>query len=192
MKLFRFFLYFTILFSTFSFAHDANKSFFKIQQKDNNVEVQAEFPWSIRNAIIEEFPTLENSNLNSDFKNAFFQYIERHFQIVHGNSTLKLISVEEVAHSGHSHQNNFVLLFEGKTFDTIKNTILFNVYKDQENYHELIIEPNSIKFITSLNSNTFRLQAASKVNSNIQFLLGFILLCVVVVPLWMKYKRHNI
>lgn len=37
------------------FAHDANKAFFKIQQKGNVIEVQAEFPWSIRNAILETF-----------------------------------------------------------------------------------------------------------------------------------------
>ncbi|NRD19741.1 hypothetical protein HNV08_06745 [Winogradskyella eckloniae] len=187
----RFFLVVTLIFSTFSFAHDANKSFFKIQQKGQNVEVQAEFPWSIRNAVIKAFPDLENSNLQSDFEAAFFQYIDHHFQIAHGNSALKLVAVEEVAHSGHSHQNNFVLLYEGNAFDTIKNTILFNIYKDQENYHEILIEPNSIKFITSIDADTFKLQDTSAENYNDLFLIGLVLLSVVVVFLGIAYKRRN-
>ncbi len=55
MKGFCYALMILCLYSTCGFAHDANKAFFKIQQKGNVIEVQAEFPWSIRNAILETF-----------------------------------------------------------------------------------------------------------------------------------------
>ena len=45
-----------------SFAHEPNEAFFEITQKGNTTEVIAEFPWTLRNALIEFYPSLETAN----------------------------------------------------------------------------------------------------------------------------------
>ena len=100
-------------FSGVGFAHDANKAFFNIQQKDNLVEVRAEFPWSIRNALLEAYPELEHSKSKADFDTAFFDYVKTNFELRNEDSILKLIAVEEVTHNEHAHANAFIFLFEG-------------------------------------------------------------------------------
>lgn len=60
------------IFMTNVFVHDANTSFLKMQQKGGVVEVQAQFPWSIRNAVLEAFPELKKSKNKNDFEAAFF------------------------------------------------------------------------------------------------------------------------
>uniref|UniRef100_UPI0025FFF722 hypothetical protein n=1 Tax=Winogradskyella sp. TaxID=1883156 RepID=UPI0025FFF722 len=79
MKRILFVIVIICLFVTNGFAHDANKSFFKIRQNGEFVEIEAEFPWSIRNAMLDIFPELESSKNQKDFENTFFKYINDNF-----------------------------------------------------------------------------------------------------------------
>ncbi|WP_178984005.1 DUF6702 family protein [Winogradskyella helgolandensis] len=186
----RFLLFIFVTLSTFSFAHDANKAFFTIQQKESMVEVTAEFPWSIRNALIDAYPKLENSKSQNDFDTAFFEYVNNNFQIENNGSRLKLLSVNDASHKGHSHQTNFVFLFEGNEFDVIKNTMMFNIYKDQENFHDVLFQKEHIKFITSLDLESFEIVPSSSDLGGIMkmglLLMGFI---VLVISFWIKKKQ---
>ncbi len=155
------------LFITNGFAHDANKSFFKIQQKVDFVEVQSEFPWSIRNAVLEAFPELENSNNQKDFDTAFFKYIDANFSIRNGKALLSLVSLKAVDSHGHSHQNNFVFVFAGNNFDTVTNTIMFNIYDNQENYHEVEIDKQHMEFVTITENMSFKINLDSDSKSSI-------------------------
>ncbi|EPR72172.1 hypothetical protein ADIWIN_3011 [Winogradskyella psychrotolerans RS-3] len=178
-------------FTSLGFAHDANKAFFNIQQKDNLVEVKSEFPWSIRNALLEANPELENSKNKADFDAAFFDYVKTNFELRNGDSILKLIAVEEVMHYEHSHANAFVFLFEGIAFDAIKNTLMFNAYKDQENYHDVLIEDEHLKFITSPDSSVVVVQSVSRRSGGNTIKIGLILIiiCVLGVFLWIQRKK---
>jgi len=167
MKLIHYVIVIMCLFITNGFAHDANKSFFKIQQKVDFVEVQAEFPWSLRNAVLEAFPELENSNNQKDFDTAFFKYIDANFSIRNGKALLSLVSVKAVDSPGHSHQNNFVFVFAGNNFDTVTNTIMFNIYENQENYHEVEVNNQHEEFVTTPKSTSFRLNFDSDSESSI-------------------------
>ncbi|MBU2929694.1 DUF6702 family protein [Winogradskyella psychrotolerans] len=186
----RFLLFIFVTLSTFSFAHDANKAFFTIQQKEAIVEVTAEFPWSIRNALIDASPGLENAKSQNDFDTAFFEYVQNNFQIRNNGSSLKLLSVNDASHKGHSHQTNFVFLFEGTEFDDIKNTMMFNIYKDQENFHNVLFQKEHINFITSLDLESFKM-APNSSSSMSQKKTGLLLLLflVFVISFWIKKKQ---
>ena len=155
------------LFITSGFAHDANKSFFKIEQKNNVVEVQAEFPWSIRNAVMEAFPELESSNNKKDFETAFFNYIDANFSIRNSNVLLSLVSVKEVDIQSHSHQNNFVFVFAGNNFDTVTNTVMFNIYDNQKNFHDVEINKEYEEFVTTSENTSFKINLESDSESSI-------------------------
>jgi hypothetical protein len=178
-------------FSGVGFAHDANKAFFNIQQKDNLVEVRAEFPWSIRNALLETYPELEHSKSKADFDTAFFDYVKTNFELRNDDSILKLIAVEEVTHNEHAHANAFIFLFEGNAFDTVKNAVMFNVYKDQENYHDILVSKEHLKFITSPDSPVAVLQPISERNGGNRVITGLIVVafCVFGVFLWSQRKK---
>lgn len=161
------------------FAHDANKSFFKIYQNGDFVEVEAEFPWSIRNAVLKEFPGLENSNNQKDFDAAFFDYISSNFSISSGNNFLSLLSIKAIAKDGHSHQNNFRFVFIGNNFDTVTNTIMFNIYENQENYHEVELNNQHEEFLTTPKNTLFKIHLdsdseSSKGNNTIVILFALV------------------
>ena len=187
-------LVFMYLFVSSGFAHDANKAFFKIQQKDNVVEVQAEFPWSVRNAILEAYPELANSKSQEDFNNAFFKYVSTNLEIRNGDFILELISIKEAAHEGHSHQNNFIFQYKGNAFDFITNTMMFNVYDNQKNYHDILMESEHLENITSIDSPSFEVRSTSKMSFKNITQIGLLVLgfSVLALLLWYRVKiKHN-
>ena len=105
------FTLFTLL-TTFGFSHDSNKAFFKINQENNFIEIEAEFPWSIRNALIEFNPELENATFKEEFIASLKKYLELHL-ILSSNSgnQLELIQLKEITNTGHSHQSNYSILY---------------------------------------------------------------------------------
>jgi len=179
------------LFISNGFAHDANKAFFKIQQKDNIVEVQAEFPWSLRNAILEAFPELENSKSQEDFNNAFFKYLSTNLEIKNGDSILELLSINEATHEGHSHQNNFIIQYKGNAFDFITNTMMFNVYDNQKNYHDIIVGTEHLKFIASQDSSSFEVRSTSSMSFKDIAQIGLLVLGFSVLALLLWYRAKN-
>lgn len=137
-------------------AHESNKSFFKIEQKDATIEVIAEFPWTIRNALLEFAPELKTSKSKDEFDEKFFNYIKSAFIIsdIKGKQ-LELLSVVHINTEGHSHQNNYLIVFKGSTYNKVKNTISFNLKNKQVNYHTLKKGYETNIFNTTINSPSF-------------------------------------
>ena len=184
------------MFISNGFAHDANKAFFKIQQKDDVVEVQAEFPWSIRNAVLDAFPELENSNSQNDFDTAFFKYINDNFSISKGEGLLSLVSVKEVNSQGHSHQNTVVFLLAGNNFDAITNTVMFNIFSNQKNYHEVDINKQHLEFITTTKKTSFKINlnvpSKSSIGKDTIGILLVLIFSILITFLFFKYRRKLI
>lgn len=127
-----------IILPLITFAHEGNKSFFKIEQKETTVEVIAEFPWTIRNALLGFAPELKNSKSQEDFDTAFFEYIKSSFILrdLDGNQ-LELLTIKDIRLDGHSHQNDFLFTFKGTSFNTVLNHISFNLTPSQINHHTI-------------------------------------------------------
>lgn len=146
-----------------SFAHDTDKAYFKIYQDGETIEVVAEFPWTIRNAVLDFAPQLKSSNSKEEFDTAFHHYIAKNLILsdMHDNH-LKLIEISKAEVSGHSHQNDYKLIFEGTTVSSITNTIMFNTNSTQENIHEFQYHNSTLKFTTDAQENTYTIQHQSK------------------------------
>ena len=69
----KFILCFVCLFSNLGLAHETNEAFFRIVQKENTIEIEAEFPWTMRNALIAFNPSLENSTNKKDFESTLLK-----------------------------------------------------------------------------------------------------------------------
>lgn len=128
------------------YAHETNEAFFKISEKENTIEVQAEFPWTMRNALMAFNPSLENSTNKKDFENTFIEYIKTNLILKDKNGNLlKYKEYKELETNGHSHQNNYLIIFKGNNLSEITNTVMFNIYGNQVNYNTITV--NSIQKI---------------------------------------------
>lgn len=137
-----------------AYAHDVDRAFFNILEKENTTEVIAELPWSIRNSVIKDNPNLENTKSQELLDTAFFNYVKRNLVLYEKDgNTLDLKSVSLIPDEGHSHAGKYLLVYKGKGIMKVKNTFLFNLYKTQVNYHELKKGELYYKFTTEKDSS---------------------------------------
>ncbi|MDA0177377.1 hypothetical protein OOZ35_07740 [Mesoflavibacter profundi] len=142
-------------------AHEPNEAFFIFSLGENQITVEAELPWSMRNALIDYNPNLETSNSKQDFENTFVSYIRDNLILKNENGlVLEFEKFEELKNNGHSHQNNYLLTFKGNTLEDVTNTIMFNTYENQVNYNT--ITWFETKFKTSKNKTSFKLNEENK------------------------------
>jgi hypothetical protein len=154
---------FVCLSNAFGIAHESNEAFFDIIQKENTIEIRAEFPFAMRNALMTFNPSLENATSKKDFENTFIEYIKTNLILKDKNGNeLKYQEYKELKNNGHSHQNNYLIVFKGNDLYEITNTIMFNVFTDQVNYHNIIINSKQIKFKTKEGQTHFTLKKNTK------------------------------
>ena len=135
--------------STFGFSHETNKAFFDIIQKEAIVEVHCEFPWTIRSALMAFDSSLEKAKHKSNFETAFNNYIRESLILTNSSGdNLEFIDFKEIENKGHSHANNYLITFKGSDIKTLKNTLMFNIFDHQENYHTYKSDTREFSFST--------------------------------------------
>ena len=179
----------TLILPLLTFAHEGNIAFFKIEQKETTVEVIAEFPWTIRNALLDFAPELKNSKSQEKFDTAFFDYIKSSFILtdIDGND-LELLSVVPVNSDGHSHQNDFLFTFKGSSYKKIINRISFNLNTNQINHHTIVNSYETKEYNTSLSQPNFEISKQN--NANFGFLWLLILLPIGIALIVKKNLIH--
>ena len=172
--------------SIFGKAHEANNAFFQIIEKGHSVEIQAEFPWSIRSALIQFNPSLENSSERKDFEKTFEDYIKVNLVLIdiHGD-TMPFSGFSELPNNGHSHQNNYSINYTGENLSQIINTILFNVYDSQVNYHTYQFDGSEKTFETNTVNTHFTIRKPSQ---NIFAWVVFVGLLLGLLLFWKRTK----
>ena len=151
------------LVSILSWGHEPNEAYFVIKNTGSTIEVEAEFPWTIRNVLLQYDKSLENATTKDAFEKAFFSYAKENlvfFDI--DNNQLKLLSIKELPRVGHSHGSRFLFVFKGGKYQKIKNKLMFSLYDNQQNHHELITFENLTKnYSTTKNNPIFELKTKS-------------------------------
>lgn len=164
-------------------AHNPNEAFFVVSIFDESVEIEAELPWSIRNALLDYRPELNEVNDKSKFEEAFFDYIQAFLVLKDGKGDdMRLIEIMTMDHEGHAHQNRFLLKYKGSQLKLIRNRIMFNIYENQVNYHKL--EGNSNELI-QLTIGNDRIQILQDSNKKLLF-FGYLtlILAISVIIIW--------
>jgi len=180
--------YFVCLFYTLGFAHNPNEAFFIYTEKENTVEVKAEFPWAIRNALIKFNPELVHSNSQKDFEEAFSQYISQNLILKDNNGKpLQFQRFYGLENEGHTHQNDFLFIFKGKDVVEITNTIMFNLYDHQVNYNSINLNQKATVFKTTPNTTHFKL----KESTTTTYWLYLLVLLIPMVFIFFKYVKKT-
>ena len=163
---------FVCIFNVFGYAHETNEAFFTIIQKENTIEIKAEFPWTMRNALTAFNPSLKKSTNKDDFENTFVEYIKANLLLKDRNGNiLKYQAYQELENNDHSHQNNYLIIFKGSDLFEITNTIMFNVYDNQVNYNTITINSKQETFKTKSGLTHFELSESMNTKNRYYFFL---------------------
>lgn len=144
-------------------AHSAKEAYFNIYRSEQSIDVYAEFPWTIRNALLTFKPELDQTKDNRIFEDAFFAYVKQNFKVLDENSTpLELLEIKKNKVDGHSHQTNYIFRFKKGQLKQISNTLMFNINKEQINHHIIYPKTDVSNYMSSFNKPSFIVQEENK------------------------------
>lgn len=190
--------YFLILlviscFQNMSFAHSPHECYFDIKIEKQSCTVTAEFPWTLRNALLAFDPTLKNAQAPQAFEQAFERYIRSHLILKDKEGKMLIFKgFRALESSGHSHQNEYVLEYEGGTIHQVTNTIMFEMSDKQSNYHSIMIDGTKRTFETYKGQDSFIIDNLST-NYTPYFIFGFVvigIIGIVAYKYWPTAKKH--
>lgn len=140
-------------------AHEVNEAFFEFVIKSNSVEVYVEFPWTMRNALIEYNPDLKHSTSKADFVKTFEKYLTENLILENSDTRhFDFDFFEELPQNGESHQNKYLLVYSGSNLVRVQNTIMFNLYDNQVNYNSFQINAEKKTYETDKSTPAFYLK----------------------------------
>lgn len=167
-------------------AHEPNVAFFKFIETDTSVEVHAEFPWTLRNALLKFNPDLELATSREEFEQTLFSYIKTHLVLVNeSGEPLQLLQMRQAQNKQHSHQNNFVFIFQGTGLKEVTNSIMFDLNENQSNYNTIETLTSKTTYKTTITNTGFILEKGHSFN----YLYVFVLAIPIAWIVWKKTSR---
>jgi len=156
-------IYFICLSAINGYAHEVNKAFFEIRQFKNEITVDTEFPWTLRDALIEFNPQLNKKGVTKiDFESTFIDYMNENLRLIgRDGDQIEAIGFTEIKNIGHAHQNNYTLTYDSGEIVEILNTTMFNIFDNQVNFSAVIIDDKTYSFKTYPGSEGVLLEDAN-------------------------------
>jgi hypothetical protein len=180
------------------YGHDVNIAFFKIEQKETFVEINASFSFTLRNALLKFSPSLKNATTKQAYKDAFFKYVKANLILLDVNGQkMEFESFKELLDAEHSGQDNIKLIFRGSNIARIRNTLIFNVSPKQVNYHTVVSKTKEDQVFTT-NTNNMSFYLKTETFNNYSYLIYVpVTILLIFVILFFLYnlnrfqKKHN-
>lgn len=120
-------------------AHDPNKAFFFLSTRDSGIYIEAEFPWTLRDALIHFDPTLKQATSPKAFHTAFERYLSSHLLLQdEEGKNLKFLEWQSLDDIQEMHQSTYLLRYEKGKIARITNRMMFNVFPTQSNFHQFV------------------------------------------------------
>ena len=168
-------------------AHSAKEAFFTFKV-DTTLSVEAEFPWTIRKALIKDYPELATIKSKTVIDSLCVEYLKENFRVFNDAGIINPVEkVVELPNSGHSHSYKVKMIFRDLGFQTIKNSLMFNLNENQINFHEVILDGEVQYFQTNQQKSTFKVRQGIPCELWV-IVIGFIVLTIAF-ALLVKRKR---
>ncbi|GAA3623559.1 hypothetical protein [Flavivirga jejuensis] len=178
----------------FGYAHDADEAYFEITTQKYHTIIEAEFPWTIRNALIAYDSNFSNAKTIEDINVIFFNYVKEKFKIFDSNDNpLALQKVKLIKDKNHSHSTNYTIIFKGTEIAKISNSMLLEYNNSQENHHFYSLN-NKLKgeAITDILSPSFNIKSKQKSTQNIYLIISVsILTAIIGFYLFLRIKKSS-
>lgn len=154
----------SLIFSVY--GHDAHIAFFEILPVESKeIKVHAEFPWTLRDALVQFDSTLLLDKSKAIWEASFKKYVTEYLSMYDiSHRELGLISIAQLPSTNSGHSVQYEFRFEGGVLGTIDNRLMFNLNNHQDNIHKIVGKKGDLEFITNKSSPNFRLENVSKKN----------------------------
>ncbi len=129
------FLLLLFLYSTILPAHEVNEAHFVLKKTDGHWVIEGDFPWILRNSLIQFDPNVEQAKDQKTIDAALFSYVLSNLILKNQQrESIPLTRIEPIVNPDHSHQIRYDFHFEGGDLAEITNTLMTNVNENQVNY----------------------------------------------------------
>jgi hypothetical protein len=140
------------------FAHESNKAFFNINVEKDSIIVDIEFPWTINESFVIAYPEYDTIESPTEYLKGFRKYIDENLSMMTvTNRKLNILGIEKMLVTGHAHQVNYRVYYDFGKIHEVKNTTMFNLNVNQENYH-LLDGDTQVHFLTTPENESFLLE----------------------------------
>jgi hypothetical protein len=164
---------------TLGFAHSPHECYFDIKLENNTCTIKAEFPWTLRNALLDFDPSLNSIQTPQAFETAFEKYISSNLNLKDKEGKMLIFKgFRALESSGHSHQNEYALEYEGSDVKQVTNTIMFEMSDKQSNYHSIMVDGTKRTFETYKGQDSFMIDDLSTNNTS-YFIFGFAVIGII-------------
>lgn len=196
-------LFLTILclvYSQLSFGHNPTETDSELSMHPNYFSFQIEMPNSLIDAVKKAFPILDRTNSSDTMKAYTEKYLRANIKVWEQKQLLEPVSVL-MGDGSHSHSLWVEFRYAARDLSalTVENTVLFNQFSKQKNYHRVTFPDGTIKrFLTNAEQASFSLAAASMTLPTRGFsawpylLLGTILVLLIALRIRVYYKERKV
>lgn len=158
-----------------SYAQDDQMAYFTYYV-NNSIQVEAELPESIDEALIAFDPTLKIAASQADYEETLMEYLSDHLILENEDGDTLAISSMKIIDEDSSHEDNLLLLtYEGDDLATVTNTILFDANEEQINYNTVIHSAGQSDFKSTPEKAQFKVSS--------QFAFRYLYLFIIAIPL---------
>lgn len=156
------------------YAHDADKAFFDIELEEKTTVVYAEFPWSIRNALISFEPNYIKLKTIKEINAVFFNYTKEKLKLFNDDGEeLTLLDVVLNKDPEHTHSTKYRLIYDGVDVVKVRNIFMVEHNKNQKNYHFFADSSGEDKrIVTDKNFPSFDLKLQEPTTNVLYYVLG--------------------
>ena len=180
-----------------SYAHAPNEAFFEFFESDKQLLIKAEFPWTIREALLAARPELKEAQTTEEMTAGLLSYLQEHIEVRNEqNQRIRIQSIKAAPNTnGHGHGSVYMLLLgENQWISSIKNTCMFEAYSDQTNFHSIEAGTTKLKFVTNKEKAKYTIQTNFSTTKQQDFSITYILIGIgsivslLIIALWRKRK----
>ena len=181
-----------------SSAHAPNEAFFEFFESNKQLLIKAEFPWTIREALLVARPELKMVQTTAEMTAGLLSYLQEHLELRNEQDQLILIQSIKAAPNtnGHGHGSVYMLMLgKSQKIRSIKNTCMFEAYSDQTNFHSIeVANAPVLKFVTNKEKAIYTIQTNLPKSTNQKISFSCILIgvggvfCFLIIALWAKRK----
>lgn len=152
------FIFLINLVFVFGYAHNTQEAYFEINKTTDALIVSADFPWTVRNALLKAYPELEYETNQEVFDQGFYNYVKTNLILTNSNlEPIPLLSVNKIIDDQSSHHIKYNFVFKNLEYTQVSNTLLFNINKKQSNIHQILMNEESLHYITTSSSPSFEI-----------------------------------
>jgi hypothetical protein len=181
-----------------SYAHAPNEAFFEIFESNNELLIKAEFPWTIREALLAARPQLKDAQTTEEMTAGLLSYLQEHLELRNEqNQQIVIKSIKAAPNTnGHSHGSVYMLLLgKNQWISSIKNTCMFEAYSDQTNFHSIeVTNAPALKFVTNKEKALYTIKVKFPESVNQKNAMSYVLIgtaiffCLIIMALWARKK----